>query len=100
MSTMLKAILWIIGILVLISSGVGAYQIGRIDRIDTDLQNYKMSTARDAVSLAKEQVSITALLPEKYVLKDDFKCTIEDLKKQLNKIADKQDDLLKEIRRK
>ena len=91
---------WIIGILIMISMGVSGFVVGQIKEINSDLQSYKMSAAKDAVYLAKEQVTITALLPEKYVLKEDYKCAIEDMKKQLSKMDDKLDRLIIEIKRK
>jgi len=86
---------WIIGGLVLFSMAVSGYVIGQIKEVNTDLQNYKMMSARDAVSLAKEQVVMSGQMAKEYVLKEDFKCEISELKKQLGKMDDKLDKLMR-----
>jgi len=90
-----KWIPWVIGLLVVIAISVSAYGIGRIDMVNKDLQSYKLDAAKDALSIAKEQVNIS----KEFVLKEDFKCTISDLKKQIEKIDTKTDTILKELRK-
>lgn len=87
---------WIIGILVLISMGVSGFVIGQLKEVNLDLQNYKMTAAKESLGLAKDQVGMM----KEYVLKEDYKCAMDDLKKQLGKMDDKLDNLIKEIRRK
>lgn len=90
---------WVIGILITVAMASSGYVMGRVDRVDADLQNYKMSAARDAVSLAKEQVVISGQIAREYVLKEDYKCDIEGVRKQLAKMDDKLDRLIGEVRR-
>ncbi len=85
---------WIIGALLTIAIAVSGYGIGRIDSVNSDLQAYKLAAAKDSIALAKEQVMVT----KEYVLKDDFRNTVDDLKKQLGKMDDKLDTLMKEVR--
>ena len=89
---------WIIGVLILISMAVSGYVIGNIKEVNTDLQTYKKESAREAIELSRRQIEVAGQLPEKYVLKDDFRCTVEDLKKQLGKMDDKLDFLMKKSR--
>ncbi len=93
---------WILGVLIAISIGISGYVVGHIKEVNTDLQQYKLnaakelqeykiSSARDALALAKDQV----MNSEKYVLKEDYKCDIGDLKKQLGKMDDKLDSIIR-----
>ena len=97
---------WIIGILItislLFSGGTSGYILGRIDKVDTDLQTHKMVAAKDALALAKEQSTISSQIIKDYVLKVDYKCDIDDLKKAFAKMSDKMeskmDNMMKEIK--
>ncbi len=84
--------------LITISIASSGYVIGRVDRLDIDLQSYKMAVAKDAISLAKEQVVISGQLAKEYVLKADYKNDIDEIRKQLGKMDDKLDNLMKEVR--
>ncbi len=87
---------WIIGILVTIAVAVSGYGVGRIDSVNADLQTYKVMIAKEALGLAKEQV----MIQKEYVLKEDFKDTIDGLRKQLGRMDDKLDILMKDQKRK
>jgi len=84
---------WIIGILItislLFSGGTSGYILGRIDKVDTDLQTHKMVAARDALTLAKEQSTISSQIVRDYVLKTDYRSDIDDLKKSFVRMSEK-----------
>jgi hypothetical protein len=81
---------WIIGILIMVSMAVSGYVVGSIKEVDRDLQAYKSASAKEALSLAKDQVVIM----KDYVLKEDYKCAMDELKKQIGKMDDKLDKLI------
>ena len=74
--------------------GASGYMVGRVDALHKDFSEYKTAAAKEALTLAKEQVNFS----KEYVLKSDYKCDIDDLKKQLGRMDDKLDGLLAKSR--